>query len=259
LRPLNERIIASLKPAVRHVVGRYNLAYMACIVNATKFPNVHIVRNFVHGFPVYGQLYTAGCYGTGGKPPEQPVHEVLSPALNAHWNAHLLLSVQKRGDEVMRDITSDAYVALHDVWDTTCKELEAGWCIGVPLSVGQGVEPNQKWVGFTFEQVQDHPWVEHAAQLRLIRRFAVFQKEAYRCIDDCTENGFNPITGSSDKLSFIRADTPVHVARAFARERVSWEEKLVRALGLGCAGDMSFGGRGGHVVVRTSRLLSFWP
>ena len=104
------------------------------------------------------------------------MHEVLSPALNAHWNAKLLLSVQKRGDEAMRDVTSDAYTALHAVWDTTCKELEAGWCIGVPLSVGQGVEPNQKWVGFTFKQVQDHPWVEHAAQLRLIRRFAVFQK-----------------------------------------------------------------------------------
>ena len=44
------RIIASLKPAVRHVVGKYNLAYMACIVNATQFPNVHIVRNFVDGF-----------------------------------------------------------------------------------------------------------------------------------------------------------------------------------------------------------------
>ena len=108
----------------------------------------------------------------------------------------------------MRDRTSDAYTALHAVWDTTCKELEAGWCIGVPLPVGQEVEPNRKWVGFTFKQVQAHPWVEHAEQLRLIRRFAVFQKEAYRCIDDCTENGINPITGSSDKLSFIRADTP---------------------------------------------------
>ena len=52
LRPLNARIIASLKPAVRHVVGNYNLAYMARIVNATMFPNVHIVRNVVHGFPV---------------------------------------------------------------------------------------------------------------------------------------------------------------------------------------------------------------
>ena len=69
--------------------------------------------------------------------------------------------------------------------------------------------------------------MEHAEQLRLIRRFAVYQKEAYRCIADCTENGFNPITGSLDKLSFIRADIPVHVARAFARERVNWEAKLV--------------------------------
>ena len=51
LIPLNERIMASLKPAVRHVVGSYNLAYMSCIVNATKFPNVHIVRNVVKVFP----------------------------------------------------------------------------------------------------------------------------------------------------------------------------------------------------------------
>ena len=30
-------------------------------------------------------------------------------------------------------------------------------------------------------------------------------------------------------VSGSRVDTPVHVARAFARERVSWEDKLVRA------------------------------
>ena len=95
-------------------MGKYNLAYMACIVNATQFPNAHIVRNCVHGFPVYGQLYTAGCFGTGGKLPERQVHEVLSPALdalhevlspalNAHWNARLLLSVQQRGDQARRD------------------------------------------------------------------------------------------------------------------------------------------------------------
>jgi hypothetical protein len=67
LRPLNERIIASLKPAVRHVVGKYNLAYMACIVNGTKFQNVHIVPNFVHGFPVFEradvQTKAGGAFG----------------------------------------------------------------------------------------------------------------------------------------------------------------------------------------------------
>ena len=155
------------------------------------------------------------------------MHEVLSPALNAHWDARLLLSVQQRGDQAMRDPSSEAHIALHAIWDTTCKELEAGWCVGVPLRAQPGTEPNQKWTGFTFKQVQEHPWVEHAEQLRLIRRFAVYQKEAYRWIDDCTENGFNPITGSLDKRSFIRADTPVHVARAFARVRVSWEAKLL--------------------------------
>ena len=98
----------------------------------------------------------------------------------------------------------------------------------MPLQSPSGAEPNKKWVGLTFKEVQEHPWVEHAEQLRLIRRFAVYQKEAYRCNDDCTENGFNSITGSSDKLSFIRADTPVHVARAFARECANWAAKLVR-------------------------------
>ena len=63
--------------------------------------------------------------------------------------------------------------------------------------------------------------MEHVEQHRLIRRFAVYQKEAYRCIDDCSKNCINSITGSPDKLSFIRADTPVHVARAFARKRAS--------------------------------------
>ena len=85
---------------------------MSCIVNATKFPNVHIVQNFVQGFPIYSQLYTAGCYGMGGKLPERSVPEVLSPALNAHWNARLLLSVQQRGDQAMSDHSSEAYISL---------------------------------------------------------------------------------------------------------------------------------------------------
>ena len=158
-RPLNARIIASLKPAVRHVVGKYNLAYMACIVNATKFPNVHIVRNFVHGFPVYGQLYTAGCYGTGGKQPEQPVHEVLSPTLNAHWNAKLLLSLFRRGVTRPCEILRQTHTPLCMLCGIPhgCKELEAGRCIGVPLSIGQEVEPNRKWVGFALQTSANSP------------------------------------------------------------------------------------------------------
>ena len=41
-------------------------------------------------------------------------------------------------------------------------------------------------------------------------------RSAPSCIDDASESGDNDITGSEDELTFIRADTPVQVARAFA-------------------------------------------
>ena len=40
LRPLNARMLATCKPHVYHVVRQYNLAFMACMIDATSFPDV---------------------------------------------------------------------------------------------------------------------------------------------------------------------------------------------------------------------------
>ena len=44
LRPLNGLMLATCKPHVYHVVQKYNLAFMACMIDATAFPDVGLVQ-----------------------------------------------------------------------------------------------------------------------------------------------------------------------------------------------------------------------
>ena len=122
-----------------------------------------------------------------------------------------------------------AHTALHAVWEATCKELESGWCDAAPLAAGFSTPVAERWDVLSYSDMDSHPWVHGSDDLRAVRRFGVEQKGAIRPIDDCSENGYNDITGSRDKLSLIRADMPVQVARAFAAERVSWEASLRQA------------------------------
>ena len=53
------------------------------VVNATKHPDVYVVRHFLKGFPTHGHLPSCGVFSDGGEPPELPVDAVLSPGSNA--------------------------------------------------------------------------------------------------------------------------------------------------------------------------------
>mmetsp|Transcript_25572 Transcript_25572/g.63278 ORF Transcript_25572/g.63278 Transcript_25572/m.63278 type:complete len:279 (+) Transcript_25572:741-1577(+) len=63
---------------------------------------------------------------------------------------------------------------------------------------------------------------------RAIRRFGVEQKGSIRPVDNCTENGLNLVTGSRDKVTLIRPDSPARVCACYAREQMEWQEDLLR-------------------------------
>ena len=125
LRPLNTLMLASCKPHVYHVVRQYNLAFMACMIDATSFPDVGLVRHFIHGFPTYGPLRPCGSFASGGEPPLKEVAAVRSPASNIAWNLKLYCSVQRRGDSAMAHTgrhDTDPNPTLWAVWTKTAQE-----------------------------------------------------------------------------------------------------------------------------------------
>ena len=236
LRPLNAIMLDTCRPHVLHVVRGYNLAFMACIIDATRFPDVTLVRYFLHGFPTYGELRRCGSFADGGSPPEREVSAVRNPSSNIAWNIKLSCSVQERGDEAFAHeggAETDPNPTLWAVWDKTAQEIEDGWSVGV-LADASASSVARRWRGLTLQELYQHPWVyprpdgSHRTQVRAARRFGTWQKGALRPIDDASENGDNDITGSLDKLTLIRADTPVQVARAFADARLRWEHELKR-------------------------------
>ena len=219
--PLNRRMVADMAPSVRHVCADYDLAFMALVVNATKHPDVYVVRHFLKGFPTHGHLPSCGVFSDGGEPPELPVDAVLSPGSNARFNSYLRESVSKRGRQAAADKTSESWTAVEAVWAATVKECADSWCIGVEREPGV-------WRGFSANELDDHPWLDGPGSWRAIRRFGVLQKGKIRPVDDGAENGINDITGTWDKLSLIRPDSPGLVCAAYARAQMRWQDELVR-------------------------------
>ena len=221
IAPLRHRMIEDMTPAVRHVCAEYDLAFMALVVNATKHPDVYIVRHFLKGFPTHGLIPSCGVFTDGGEPPEFPADAVLNYESNVRFNAYLHKSVAARGLKAAEDKLGDPWQAVGTVWEATTKECADGWCIGVESEPGI-------WRGFSIQELNGHPWLDGPGSWRAIRRFGILQKGKIRPIDDCSENGINGITGTLDKLSLIRPDSPAHVCAAYARAQMRWQDELIR-------------------------------
>lgn len=221
VEPLRRRMIADMAPSVQHVCADYDLAFMALVVNATKHPDVYIVRHFLKGFPTHGFIPSCGVFADGGEPPEVQADDLLNSDSNVRFNAYLYKSVTARGLKAAADRPSDAWKAIEAVWDATVKECAGNWCIGVEAGPGA-------WRGFSAAEIDAHPWFDGPGSWRAIRRFGVLQKGKIRPVDDGAENGVNSITGTTDKLSLIRPDSPAHVCAAYARAQMRWQDDLIR-------------------------------
>ena len=219
--PIRRRMLEDLAPSVRHVCADYDLAFMALIINATKHPDVYVVRHFLKGFPTHGFISRCGVFADGGTPPEVHEDAVLSFASNVSWNAYLYDSARDRGLKAAADKTSESWTSINVVWDATVKECADGWCIGVQSAP-------DLWRGFTKHELDAHPWLRGPGSWRAMRRFGVLQKGKIRPVDDGSENGLNSITGTLDKLSLIRPDSPAQVCAAYARAQMRWQDGLHR-------------------------------
>ena len=119
------------------------------------------------------------------------------------------------------------------VWAATAAEVSEGWAEGTTVPPSQRKHPIPSMsqachevTGFSTREVDTHPWVKGKGQWRALRRFGIFQKNKWRPIDDATEAGFNGMTGSDEKITLIRADSPAPICAAFARSQMQWQERL---------------------------------
>ena len=222
LWPISERMLAQAPEQVRMLAAAsrqlpgasrtYNVALIACVLDATRCPDFGLVRRLVRGFPQIGRQEPVGVYGPGGAEPEADAREVLNPHSNRAWNRQLQASVEERALAAERRDMAEATRVAEAVWKATVDDCELGLCVGKRDEHGT-------WQGFELAELEAHPLVGGADKLRALRRFGRSQRDgSTRAIDDGTENRLNSIFGGPDKLSLPPADAPARICRQYHRE-----------------------------------------
>ena len=152
----------------RSVLRGKSISLMRHIAEEIKWPDKTLFDELVAGFKLTGVQQKSGIFESDYKPPQYDEAELMSrgkfirPALWGKLQAEPLQEFSK------------------PLWDITMQEArEKGWLNG-PLSF--------KEINFLY----DNDWLP-------VRRFAVYQKDKWRPIDDFSENGVNGCFGSIEK------------------------------------------------------------
>jgi len=196
LASLNERIVQLATPSARLLVAGMNLAFMAAFIEAVGWPDVDVVRRFVFGFPIVGEVPDSGLH----RPLDQPARFPLASfdcAANASWASYLKGSITAKAAAA----AGDELEGLHELERVTRKEACAGYLRG-PLT--------ERQVDRLFGR----------GRWRLLRRFGVWQGEGddrkLRAIDNAKTALCNAVTSLCETVCCITVFFVVLVAHYFA-------------------------------------------
>ena len=125
------------------------------------------------------------------------------------------------------------------MWAATTDEFEGGWAAGMRVQrmptpsahapcIASLPDECYVWDVLDAAAVDRHIWTRDKGQWRALRRFGIYQKDKWRPIDDATEAGFRGVTGSNEKISLIRPDSPARIAAAFHAAQMRWQDRLDR-------------------------------
>ena len=227
LAPLNARLIAMMPPHVRAAAGGMNLALVSCMIDALPgYPDRFLVRRFVHGFSVVGDIEDSGLFRLI---PEEDRAKSTSPSQvfeegsNLVWIAGLESKMSFAGNKPGEPPSDSARAA----YEATLKECVGPdvttW--GVELSPEEAARTGRSHRGLSQKEVDDHPWLQEAARgphgargrWRPMRRFAIWQNGKWRPCDHARESLHNECTRPSESLAGqATAERPVELTRAFA-------------------------------------------
>ena len=66
LEPLSQALRDRMRPLVRQIAGKMRLALLAALIDAANWPHKRMVRDFISGFDVAGNIPDTGVFKEGG-------------------------------------------------------------------------------------------------------------------------------------------------------------------------------------------------
>lgn len=170
-----------------------HFALWAAILDCLQWPNVSLIRHMITGFPTVGDI---------------PDSEVWRPCLReasipfpqfASTNTQWIVRCKHRVLAAARADADRAYAC----WQRTLEERDAGLIIG-PFSISQLNQPASSFPGLGY------------AKWRPLPRFAIRQKQKWRCIDDGAASRTNADGMSTfETIVCDRSDTPIKIGLRF--------------------------------------------
>ena len=183
LSSVSDRINELMPPSVKRISSRVHTALMAAVVEATGWLDTSIVRNFVHGFPVVGDIPDSGVY----RPLPVDAAAVNEAALRyasfqssaAAWNR-----LQYRRLSLRTFASSSARAADLAVSVKTAEEVSKGVVVGPYKSIDALARAVQSV----------SPLMPLGTVPRPLVRFGITQKGKLRAVDNGRSNGANRAT-----------------------------------------------------------------
>ena len=208
LQPLNEWILHTAKrgTAAKHVAPNPDIALIACITHAMEWPDVSMAADFCYGFPLLGTMQDQGLF----RPLEQVDARVFETervtpilATNVVYITQLVADLKAQGEKLKAD--DKTALALDE---TTRVEREEKGVLGEEFDLVELYTRFPKW--------KDKHCREHTA-VRPSPRFANWQKQAVRAIDDYKRSLINFCLNPAETIAPPSAIFPIEVMDVVAR------------------------------------------
>lgn len=148
LTAMDRDIRAHLQQGSKQVIDKKRISLFKEILESSNYHDMAVVNILLEGAPLSGVVEESGIYPKVFRPASLSVQSLKEKATDIRTS--ILSNVKSSGDP-----DCDAFV-----WEETCKEREKGWLTG-PIPV---------------QELADCAIVS--------RRFGIWQKSKYRCIDD---------------------------------------------------------------------------
>ena len=191
---------AKQRQHVRHIAGHVDLGLMAVLVDALEWPDIDLVRNFIFGFHIVGDIPDSGLFVHIPSEKRNPAFSQVQGSAfydaiesGAQWTSRL------RDEAAAKFAAKGASDEDKELWLKTMEEVSKELMLGP----------------FTRTQLDDKFGY---GNWRPIPRFGVWQKGKLRGCDDARRSGHNLATCMEEALACDTSDFPIRVARQFIRK-----------------------------------------
>ena len=106
LAPYGKWIASLAPPTVAFLVADMNLAFMAAFIDAVEWPDIELVKHFVQGFPIVGDIADSGLFRPQHTPATIPVAS-FTPASNRAYRSQATSQVASAAADPLNQPVTD--------------------------------------------------------------------------------------------------------------------------------------------------------